>query len=187
VLLTVAIGAFLLAERVQTDAGFLAVIVLAVALPNQGIVRPIRIRGLPEEARSCLEAVLLVWVAARLRVTDVALVGAGGFACVGFLVLIARPAALLLATAGSEAARGERLTLLWQAPRALIPAAAAAFFGVRLVDGGHNGAEHLVPLVLLAVSTAAVCELLAPVVAPLVPERRRQPETAVTSTARPAS
>ncbi len=167
------LGVFTLGDAVQADAGFIAVMAFAIMLANQRIIRVTPIRGMGAQTASLLESALLVLLAARLRPSDASLVGMGGLLLLAILVLILRPGALALATAGSEARWGERLRLAAQAPRALVPAAATTVFALRLVDGGYSPAARLVPLLLLVVFTASLCELVTALAAQLSPGRRR--------------
>ena len=82
------------------------------------------------------------------------------------LILIVRPAAVMLSTLGTDLALRDRAFLAALAPRGIVAAAVSSFFGLRLQDAGVEGAELLAPLAFVVIIvTVAVYGLGAGLVA----------------------
>ena len=77
--------------------------------------------------------------------------GWGGINCVLFLMVIARPSAVSLATIGLPLDLKQKLFLGWLAPRGIVTAAVASLFSIRLEQAGVLGAGRLQGLVFLTI------------------------------------
>jgi NhaP-type Na+/H+ or K+/H+ antiporter len=174
--LMLVVGAFTAANSIQEESGLLAAIVMGVALANQRSAGISALRESPGPSVLLAAAVMIV-LAARLDVTDVAFLGLLSPAFVAIVLLIARPAAVALSTARSGFAWSERLWLSWAAPRGVVAAAVASICGLRLVEIGYPQAERIVPLAFLVIGVAAVvCGLTASAAAKWLGVAAAQPQ-----------
>jgi len=151
VALSMAVGAYALANLAQHEAGLLTVTVMGALLANQRRVDVSHILEFKENLRVLVISAVFILLAARidpgaLRAVDwrIALFVAG-------LVLVVRPLAVAACTAGSGLDRRTRLFLAGLAPRGVVAAAVASVFALRLEALGHPGAGRIVPIVFVVV------------------------------------
>jgi hypothetical protein len=67
------------------------------------------------------------------------------------ILFVARPVAIMLATAGSDMKFEDRVLLGWIAPRGIVAAATAGLMGPRMAQAGYADAVVLLPLVFLVI------------------------------------
>ena len=67
------------------------------------------------------------------------------------LVLVARPASVIVSTFRTSLTWRERIFLMAMAPRGIVAAAVSAIFALRLEEEGVRGAELIVPIVFLVI------------------------------------
>ncbi len=145
--LMLVIATFTASNQIMSESGLLATTVMGIALANQKKVDVHHILEFKENLRVLLIAVLFIVLAARLQIDQLA--GLNWFAVFGFLfilIVIARPAAVFLATVGAGLSWRERMFIAWLAPRGIVAAAAAAIFSLGLESKGISGGENLVPI-----------------------------------------
>ena len=90
-------------------------------------------------------------LAADVSWAELSPLGWGGITCVLSMMLIARPAAVSLATIGLPLNFKQRIFLGWLAPRGIVTAAVASLFSIRLEQAGVLGAGRLQGLVFLTI------------------------------------
>lgn len=149
--LLLAVAVFALSNLLQPESGLLSVTVMGVALANQRFVTVKHIIEFKENLRVLLIGTLFILLAGRLELSDVSGLGWGGVLFLAVLVLLARPAAVLISTWRSRLNRSQRLFLTWMAPRGIVAASVASIFAFDLAAAGHEGAERLVPLTFLVI------------------------------------
>ncbi|RMG45098.1 MAG: sodium:proton exchanger [Acidobacteria bacterium] len=116
---------------------------------------------------------LFVLLAAGVRLEEVRALGWRAAATVAALVLVVRPAQVLLATAGTKTPWRERVLLAWLAPRGIVAAAVASLFAQELDAAGIPGGPRLQALVFLVIAiTVTLAGLTGGVVAGLLGLRR---------------
>lgn len=175
--LMLVVAAFAASNVMQEESGLLAVTLAGVVLANQRMVNVTHIVEFKENLRVLLIASLFILLAARLSPGDLAYVTVGSVAFLAFLMLVVRPATILACTNGSSMSWRERLFLMWLAPRGIVAAAVASFFGLRLADAGYPGAEALAPLMFLVIiGTVTIYGLGAKPVATALGIARRDPQ-----------
>lgn len=175
--LTVVIGIFTLARCLQDGAGLLAVTVMGIALANQKWVAIRHVVEFKENLTVLLVSGLFIVLAAHLKVEDIRDLDwrHGGFFVV--LVVLARPAAVLLATVGSKLSGRERLFLCWMAPRGIVAASVASVFALKMAAIGVPQAQRLVPVTFFViVGTVALYGLTAPLLARRLGLASRNPQ-----------
>jgi NhaP-type Na+/H+ or K+/H+ antiporter len=153
VLLMLVTAAFTASNLWRAESGLLTVTLMGVLLANQRLVPVKHIIEFKENVRVLLISSLFVLLAARVSPSDVRVLGWAGPAFVVFLIVVVRPAAVLVSTLGSGLSRSERLFLASLAPRGIVAASVASVFALRL---GQPGRELVPATFLVIVGTVAV-------------------------------
>jgi NhaP-type Na+/H+ or K+/H+ antiporter len=157
-LLMLVTGAFTVSNLVQPESGLLTVTLMGVILANQSAVPVKHIIEFKENLRVLLIASLFILLAARVAPADFTALGWRGPLFVAFLIVVVRPAAVLVSTLLTSLSFKERLFLAWLAPRGIVAASVASVFALRMGDAGTG----LVPATFLViVGTVAVYGLTA--------------------------
>ncbi len=149
--LAMVIGAFVVTNELQEEAGLLAVTVMGMYLARRdsSVIR--QVVEFNANLRTVLISLLFILLAARIEADafrDV-LLPALGFLVV--LVLLARPAGVLVSTLFTALPWRERMFLMAMAPRGIVAAAVSAIFALRLEEEGVPDAEKIVPIVFLVI------------------------------------
>jgi NhaP-type Na+/H+ or K+/H+ antiporter len=139
-------------DVLQSGAGFIAAIVMGLAVANlPGFDVPARLPFLEMPIQLTID-VLLVSVAATVTPHVLGPLVLPTLAIVGVMILVARPAVALLAIRPAAGmTRRERLFTGWIAPRGVTAAALAAVIGAQLAHASIGGATRILPVTLLAV------------------------------------
>jgi len=90
-------------------------------------------------------------LAADVSWAELSPLGWGGISCVLVLMLVVRPIAVGVATAGLPLNGRQRVFLGWLAPRGIVTASVASLFSIRLEQVGILGAGRLQGLVFLTI------------------------------------
>jgi hypothetical protein len=80
----------------------------------------------------------------------------GALALVAIMVLVIRPLAVALATWRSGLDLRERAFIAWMAPRGIVAGATASAFGLELEQAHVPGAQHILPIVFVAIFATVV-------------------------------
>lgn len=164
--LTAVVGIFAAARCLQDGAGLLAVTVMGIALANQRWVAIKHVIEFKENLAILLVSGLFIVLAADLEVEELRAVDYRHVLFLAVLVLVARPASVLLATLGSKLSKRERLFLCWMAPRGIVAASVASVFALKMAAVKIPQAHHLVPATFFViVGTVALYGLTAPLLA----------------------
>jgi NhaP-type Na+/H+ or K+/H+ antiporter len=146
VLLGLVLVVFALSDIIQKEAGLLAVTIMGIVVGNMNLPGIGDMKRFKEYITIMLVSVVFVSLTADLDARSLTDIGWRGVALVVAIMLLARPAAIMLATVGAGMQFNERVLLSWIAPRGIVAAATAGLMGPRLVDAGYP-AEVLLPLV----------------------------------------
>ncbi len=156
------LAAFAISDVLRSESGLLAVTLMGMALANQRFAPVDRILEFKEVLRDLLIGALFIMLAARLEIEEITSVGWRELAFLAVLVLMARPLAVFVSTAGSGLELKEKLFMSWVAPRGIVAAAVASVFAIGLEEAGVEGAARLIPLVFFViVGTVALYSLTA--------------------------
>lgn len=148
------------------ESGLMAVTAMGVALANQRIADMRPILEFKENLRVFLLSTVFIVLSAKLRLADLAHVGAGTVAFLLVLMLVVRPAGVYFSTLGSRLSLRERAFMSWMAPRGIVAAAVASVFALAMEKGGDADARLLVPVVFTTiVATVLVYSLTSGLVA----------------------
>ena len=169
VFLSAALGAFALSNRLQPESGLATVTLLGVILANQKSIPIHHVVEFKEHLRVFLISCLFIVLGSRVPLSDLLELGVAGPLFLAILVLVIRPASVLVSTLRMGLSWRERVFLAFLAPRGIVAAAVSSVFALKLTlgspaSGGSNlgGADQLVPITFFViVGTVAVYGLLA--------------------------
>tara|TARA_E500000318_G_scaffold14854_8_gene15244 strand:- start:91979 stop:93925 length:1947 start_codon:yes stop_codon:yes gene_type:complete len=159
--LMLVVGAFTASNEIMPESGLLATTVMGIALGNQKKVDVHHILEFKENLRVLLIGALFIVLSARLEIDQLQqLDWFNVLLYLAVLILIARPAAVFIATIGAGLSLNERMFIAWLAPRGIVAAAAASLFSLGL---GTPDADRVVPLTFsVIIGTVAFYGLTAP-------------------------
>lgn len=149
--LMVVVTVFTISEQFQIESGLFAVTVMGVALANQNAVAVKHIIEFKENLRVLLIAALFIVLAGRLSIADLDYIDGYSLLFLGILMLIVRPAAVIVSTWGARLRWQELVFLSWMAPRGIVAASVSSVFALRLVEEGFAQAETLAPLTFFVI------------------------------------
>jgi NhaP-type Na+/H+ or K+/H+ antiporter len=144
--LSLVLVTFTVSNAITHESGLLAVTVMGMWLANRRDVDMHPILNFKEHLSLLLISMLFILLAARIDLEQLKALGWQALLLLGVLQFIARPAKILVSTAGQDFSWQERGLLSWIAPRGIVAAAISAIFAERLVAQGYRDAELLVPL-----------------------------------------
>jgi hypothetical protein len=125
--------------------------VMGIVLANQKWVSIRHVIEFKENLTVLLVSWLFIILAARLRPEDLRDLGWESFLFVAVMILVARPASVLTATARSSLTWQERCFLSAMAPRGIVAAAVSSVFALSLVEAGYPRAVEMVSVTFLLV------------------------------------
>jgi len=149
--LALALAVYVASDVVAHESGLLAVTLMGFLLANRKDISVHHIIEFKENLRVLLISTLFVVLAATIDLDALIATGPKGLAFVAFLILVVRPASVLLSTVGTKLALPDRAFLAALAPRGIVAAAVSSLFGLRLEAAGVEGAELLAPLAFLVI------------------------------------
>lgn len=156
VLLVAVIGTFVLSNLIQQETGLLAVTVMGVALANMKLDSLRDVHPFKENITVLLISGVFVLLSAQL---DLEVLRRFEWRFAGFLVallLLVRPATVLLSLAFSRVPWNERLLIAWIAPRGVVAVAVSGLFALRLDRLGYSDGDILVTLSFAVVVTTII-------------------------------
>ena len=156
IVLAAALGVFVTANLVMDESGLAASTIFGITLAN------LRIPGLRELAR--FKEALAVLLVSALFIVLTASLDRALFTHLSWPILlltlamlvVVRPAAITLATIGSDLTWRERVLAGWIAPRGVVAAAIAGIAGARLATEGYAGADTLMPAVFALIAATMI-------------------------------
>ncbi len=171
-LLAVVAASFAISNAIQKESGLLTVTVLGITLANQKSVSVKQVLEFKEHLRVLIISLLFILLSGRIEFTSLREALVPGLIFLGILVLIVRPASVLLANIGSKQTTfQENLFLAAMAPRGIVAAAVASIFALEFSHAAHDNklakditeqAEQLVPVTFIVIiGTVLIYGLLA--------------------------
>ena len=140
------------------DSGILAVTLAGVVVGNANTRVGRELREFQDHLTLALIALLFVLLAADVRVADVVALGWPGLVTVGALVVLVRPANVLVSTFGTDLRLREKAFLSWVAPRGIVAAAVASIFATSLDAHQLPGGAELRALVFLTIAVTVLVQ-----------------------------
>ncbi|MEO0998775.1 MAG: sodium:proton antiporter, partial [Pseudomonadota bacterium] len=150
VMLGLVLIVYALSNLLQAEAGLLAVTIMGIVIANMDLPGIGDMRRFKEYITIMLVSVVFVLLTAGLNIGSLTSIGWRGAALIAAIMLLSRPAAIMLATIGAEMTLRERLFVSWIAPRGIVAAATAGVLGAGMVAQGYD-AEILLPLVFAVI------------------------------------
>jgi len=144
------------ADLIREDAGFVATTLMGAALANQRKIDVSLMLEFHGTLVQMLIGALFVLISASVSPSDVNAVLPGALALVAIMVLVIRPLAVALATWRSGLDLRERAFVAWMAPRGIVAGATASAFGLELEQAHVPGAQHILPIVFVAIFATVV-------------------------------
>jgi NhaP-type Na+/H+ or K+/H+ antiporter len=157
--LMLVVAAFTSADLLQDDAGLLAVTVFGIAMANQRLVPFKHILEFKESLSVLLVSALFIVLASRLGMDQLHRLTWRAPIFVLALVLVIRPASVMLSTIGLGMNLRERLFLSAMAPRGIVAAAVSSVFALRLHEAGYplpDQVARLVPITFVVIVATVV-------------------------------
>ncbi|MGB0115122.1 MAG: sodium:proton antiporter [Ilumatobacteraceae bacterium] len=145
------IGAFVLTNEVQEEAGLLTVTVLGMYLARRESSTIRQVLEFNESLRTLLISVLFILLAARIDPDALRDVLLPSLVFLAVLVLVARPLTVIVSSVRTSLSWRERVFLMTMAPRGIVAAAVSAIFAIRLEQEGIPDASKIVPIVFLVI------------------------------------
>lgn len=175
--LMLVVAAFTASNYVQNESGLLTVTLMGIALANQKVADVRHIVEFKENLRVLLISALFILLSARLKFDDFRDIGIGALFFVVALIVVARPLSILASTVRSKLSLGEKVFLMWMAPRGIVAASVASIFALDLEQKGYVEARALGPLTFtMIVASVLFYGLTAPIVAKRLGLAERDPQ-----------
>ncbi len=141
--LAFAAGIFGIAEALASESGLLATTVAGFVL---GASRPAelkQIRRFKSAITDILIGMLFILLSARLEFDQFREFGFTGALLVVLVMILVRPADVLVSTLGEPLERRQRLFLSWVAPRGIVAASMSSLFALNLMQRGVEDARFV--------------------------------------------
>ncbi len=156
VLLALALVAYVVPNLLMHEAGLIGATVFGIVLANRHVPGLGELRRFKEALVVLLVSCLFVVLTADL---DLGVLGKLSLPILSLTVavlFVVRPAAIWLATLGSDLSRRERLFVGWIGPRGIVAAAVAGLAGPRLSDAGYAGGDLIQPTVFAVIVATVI-------------------------------
>lgn len=151
VILSMVLVVYTVANSLQHEAGLLAVTIMGMVIGNMDLPGIDDMKRFKEYITVMLVSVVFVLLTADLDFALLSSVDWRTVMLVLVILFVARPLAIMLATAGSDMKFEDRVLLGWIAPRGIVAAATAGLMGPRMAQAGYDDAVVLLPLVFMVI------------------------------------
>ncbi|RMB62514.1 sodium:proton antiporter [Tessaracoccus antarcticus] len=136
-----AVAALVVSNAIQSESGLLTVTVLGIYLGNRKDLHLRPVEEFSEHLQVLFVGVLFVILAGRVAPADVVAVAPTGLLFVLILVVVVRPAGVLLGLIGTKVSKEERHLLAFMAPRGIVAAAVTSIFGLEFTSAADKARE----------------------------------------------
>ena len=150
------LGVFAVSDSLLHESGLLAVTIMGVVIANANLPSYAELRRFKENATVLLVSGVFILLAAGLDVAAVYTLDWRAAALIAVVILVARPATVLLSMLGSDVVWKERILVAFTGPRGVVLVAVAGLFGERLVALGIADAALIAPLAFALVAVTVV-------------------------------
>ena len=133
VLLAVALMAYAVSNLILPEVGLLTVTVIGITLANQRTVQLTHIFEFKKNLSILLISCLFIVLSARIQLDAVRSLGWGSLLFLAALIVVVRPASVILATTGSGLTWRQRAFLSLLAPRGIVAAAVTSVFALEIM------------------------------------------------------
>ncbi len=146
VLLTTVIGVFVLSNRIEHEAGLVAVTVMGIALANMNVSSLRSIHPFKQNIAVILVSGIFILLSSSLKMEDLNYFHWRFGLFLFALLFVIRPVTILVSLAFSSVPWNERLFLAWIAPRGIVLVAISGLFALRLTELGYADGNVLISL-----------------------------------------
>ena len=152
VLFTAVIGVFVLTNKIEHEAGLVAVTVMGVTLANTGFNSLRSVHPFKENIAVLLVSGIFILLSSSLSWSDLSYLDPRQEAGLRFLLFllallfVVRPLTVLISLLGSTVPWNERLFVAWIAPRGIVLVAISGLFALRLNEIGYSDGQVLTAL-----------------------------------------
>ena len=152
VLLVAVVGTFVICNKIEHEAGLVAVTVMGIALANMHVASLRSIHPFKQNVAVLLVSGIFILLSASLDLRALSYLNPlepSGFRLYLFLfalLFLVRPATILLSLLGSSVPWNERLLLAWIAPRGIVLVAISGLFALRMDELGYADGSILIGL-----------------------------------------
>lgn len=156
VTLAAVVGAFAGADALRPEAGLVATTVVGLVIANQRRTSAGHIYEFNENLGSIVLGVLFIILGARVDLDAVIDEAPAALALLALLILIARPLAVLAATAGTSTGWRDRAFITLMAPRGVVAASVASLFALELEEHGIDPGPMVEVTFVIVVGSVAL-------------------------------
>ncbi|OCC24064.1 sodium:proton antiporter [Croceicoccus estronivorus] len=156
VLLVTVIATFVFCNRIEHEAGLVAVTVMGIALANMEVASLRSIHPFKQNVAVLLVSGIFILLSASLDVASLRQFEWRFGLFVLALLFLVRPATVLLSLSFSKVPWNERLLLAWIAPRGIVLVAISGLFALRLSELGYGDGSILIGLSFAVVAATIV-------------------------------
>ncbi len=156
VLLVAVVGTFVICNKIEHEAGLLAVTVMGIALANMHVSSLRSIHPFKQNIAVLLVSGIFILLSASLDLGQLRQFEWQFGLFLLALLFVVRPATVLISLLFSDVPWNERLFLAWIAPRGIVLVAICGLFALRLEDLGYADGTILIGLSFAVVVTTIV-------------------------------
>lgn len=156
VLFVVLIAIFAASDTVLHESGLLAVTIMGVVIANAELPSYTELRRFKEHATVLLVSGVFILLAASLDFSTLGQLNWRAALFVASVILLARPATVLISLLGTDLPWRERVLIAFTGPRGVVLVAVAGLFGERLAALGVADGALVAPLAFVLVAVTVV-------------------------------
>lgn len=156
VLFVTVIGAFTAADSILHESGLLAVTLMGLIVANANLPSYTELYRFKEQATVLLVSGVFIILAAGIQFSQLTQLSWRAFLLIAAVILLVRPATVMLSLIGTNLPMKERLLIAFTGPRGVVLVAVSGIFAERLVAEGVPDGGMVAPL--------AFCLVLATVI-----------------------
>ncbi len=156
VLFVTVLAVFVGSNVIAHESGLLAVTLMGIVIANSNLPSFSELRRFKEHATLLLVSGVFILLAASMDFGSLELLSWRSLAFLAVVVLVVRPATVLLSLMGTGLPWNERLLVAFTGPRGVVLVAVAGLFGEKLVGLGIEDGHKIVPLAFALVATTVV-------------------------------
>ncbi len=156
VLFALLLGVFALSDHVLHESGLLTVTIMGIWIANAKLPSYTELRRFKEHASVLLVSGVFILLAANLDLNTLKTLDHRAVVFILLVILVARPATVLVSLLGTDLPVKERLLVAFTGPRGVVLVAVAGLFGTRLADIGIADGALVGPLAFALVATTVV-------------------------------
>jgi len=125
---------FAFSELIHKEAGLMAATVMGIVLANVKLDELKTILSFKEDISTILISVLFILLSSRIDVVQIEKLGSASILLFAVVILLIRPAGVLLSSIGSGLSWREIAFISWIGPKGIVAAAVASLFSLDLVQ-----------------------------------------------------